>query len=273
MAAGNKRWLIGGATIGIKMSLKNDKSLGQHWLKDREILNLIADYAATSTANLCLEIGPGLGTLTSSLLKLFPKVLAVEFDQRLAENLPKSFPGKNLEVINADFLKFELEKISEPYVVAGNIPYYITSPIIMKLLETKNRPERIVLLIQKEVAERITAEPGDHTVISLSVQNLAKVSLGLVVGREFFTPPPKVDSQIIILEPKPAEVSAETIKLIRQGFSAPRKKLIKNLGREKTVLEPIFKELNLSLDVRPSTLTLEDWQKLENSLAKINHKR
>lgn len=273
MAAGNKQWPTGGDTIGIKMSLKNNKSLGQHWLKDREILNLIADYAATSTPNLCLEIGPGLGTLTSSLLKLFPKVLAVEFDQRLAENLPKSFPGKNLEVINADFLKFNLEEIPEPYVVAGNIPYYITSPIIIKLLETKNRPERIVLLIQKEVAERIAAGPGNHTVLSLSVQNLAKVSLGPVVGREFFTPPPKVDSQIIILEPKTAEVDDNVIKLIRRGFSAPRKKLIKNLGHEKAVLEPIFEELGLSVDTRPSALTLKDWQKLENSLVKISHKR
>ena len=199
MAAGIRRWLIGGDTTGIKMALKNNKSLGQHWLKDREILNEIADFAYDDEAKLCVEIGPGLGTLTSSLLKNFDKVLAIEYDERLAKNLPNSFPGKNLEVLNADFLNFDLNKINESYVVAGNIPYYITSPIILKLLETENLPKRIVLLIQKEVAERIAATAGNHTVISLSVQNRAYVELGPVVGRELFTPPPKVDSQVIIL--------------------------------------------------------------------------
>ena len=123
-----------------------DKSLGQHWLKNRAILDEIA--AEAGEGELCLEIGPGLGTLTSSLLKRFDKVLAVEFDQKLAENLPKSFPGKNLEVVNEDFLKFELENIKQPYVVAGNIPYYITSPIIEKVLTAKNQPKKVVLLMQ-----------------------------------------------------------------------------------------------------------------------------
>jgi 16S rRNA A1518/A1519 N6-dimethyltransferase RsmA/KsgA/DIM1 with predicted DNA glycosylase/AP lyase activity len=146
------------------MALKNNKSLGQHWLKDRMILDEIADEAMleSETQPLCLEIGPGLGTLTSSLLKRFPKVLAIEFDPRLAKNLPNSFPGKNLEVKNDDFLKFDLDKISEDYVVAGNIPYYITSPIIEKLLTAKNKPKKIALLIQKEVAERILADAGRY---------------------------------------------------------------------------------------------------------------
>ena len=136
-----------------------NKSLGQHWLYNRDILERIADLAhegsAEDFAETCVEIGPGLGTLTSSLLRRFSKVVAIEFDKRLANNLPGSFPGKNLEVFNEDVLKFDFSRISEPYVVAGNIPYYITSPIIEKLLTVPNRPKRIVLLIQKEVAERI----------------------------------------------------------------------------------------------------------------------
>ena len=119
--------------------LQNKKQLGQNWLKDRAILEEIAESAIVQDIDpsdnqpLCLEIGPGLGTLTSSLLKRFPKVLAVEYDQRLAHNLPHSFPGKNLEVKHQDFLQFDLNQIHEPYVVVGNIPYYITSPIIQKL--------------------------------------------------------------------------------------------------------------------------------------------
>lgn len=251
--------------LGIKMTLKNKKSLGQHWLKDREVLDDIADFGI-SNVNLCLEIGPGLGTLTSSLLKRFNKVLAVEYDQKLAENLPKSFPGKNLEVINADFLNFDLESIKEPYVAVGNIPYYITSPIIMKLLETKNLPRKIVLLIQKEVAERIAAEDKKESVLSLSVKNRANVTLGPVVYKEFFTPPPKVDSEVIILEPHPPIVSEDTVKLIKRGFSAPRKKLAHNLGLPKDTVTKIFGTLGINKDARPADLDLSTWQNLQQNL-------
>ncbi|MDO4889597.1 MAG: 16S rRNA (adenine(1518)-N(6)/adenine(1519)-N(6))-dimethyltransferase RsmA [Candidatus Saccharibacteria bacterium] len=240
--------------------MKNNKSLGQHWLKDRLVLDYIA--SCLDEGKLVVEIGPGLGTLTSSLLKRFDKVIAIEYDKRLADNLPKSFPGKNLEVINTDFLDFNLEEIKQPYVAAGNIPYYITSPIIMKLLETKNQPQKIVLLIQKEVAERIAAVDGKESVLSLSVKNRAEVELGDVVGKEFFTPPPKVDSQVIILTPHQPLVDEKTIKLIKQGFKAPRKKLAKNLGLSKDQITEIFGKLNISLDARPADLSLETWQNL-----------
>ena len=136
------------------------KSLGQHWLKNRAILDDIAETAASvgirggyDRPQLCLEIGPGLGTLTSSLLRYFNRVIAVEYDERLANNLPKSFPGKNLDVIHGDILKFDFSDIIEYYVIAGNIPYYITAPIIKKVLTADPLPERVVLLVQKEVAE------------------------------------------------------------------------------------------------------------------------
>ena len=253
------------------MALKNNKSLGQHWLKDRAILDEIADEALiySETQPLCIEVGPGLGTLTSSLLKRFPKVLAIEFDERLAKNLPNSFPGKNLEVRNEDVLKFDLDTIKEPYVVAGNIPYYITSPIISKFLSAKHKPEKIALLIQKEVAERILEGPGKHTYLSLSVQNEAYVEPGIVVGKEYFTPPPKVDSATIVLTPrKESLVSAEVLKFAKQGFSNPRKKLIKNLPFEKAKLEQAFSELKIDTNARPSDLSHEDWQNLFEKLAK-----
>lgn len=244
--------------------MKNKKSLGQHWLKNRVILDEIAELAGEG--ELCLEIGPGLGTLTSSLLKRFDKVIAVEYDESLAKNLPKSFPGKNLEVINADILDFDFTKLKQPYVAVGNIPYYITSPIIEKVLTAKKSPERVALLIQKEVAERIAS--GKETQLSLFVKNRAKVMLGPVVVKAEFTPPPKVDSQVIVLEPHVPEVGNEVFGLIRRGFSAPRKKLVHNLAglRSKEELGQILVKLGVSADARPGDLHLSDWQKLYEAL-------
>ena len=250
------------------------KSLGQHWLKNRAILNDIADlsllgvegsaYDSSDDNLICVEIGPGLGFLTSSLLKRFDKVIAVEFDKRLAENLPKSFPGTNLEVISGDILKFDFKTVSTPYVVAGNIPYYITSPIIEKVLTAQNLPERVVLLVQKEVAERILSDK--ETVLSLFVKNRARVFAGPVVKAEEFTPPPKVDSEVIVMEPHAPEIEDEVFELIRIGFRAPRKKLISNLAKNRDELAKIFTEMELDLNVRPGDLKLEDWKKLYNCL-------
>ncbi len=247
--------------------MKNKKSLGQNWLKDRAILDDIASLASDGVkSKVCLEIGPGLGTLTSALLRQFEKVVAVEFDENLAKNLPKSFPGKNLVVKNEDFLKFDLKELEKPFVVAGNIPYYITSPIIEKLLNSENLPERIVLLIQKEVAERISAEKGKNSLLSLLVQNRAVVTLGPVIDREYFTPPPKVDSQIIILDPQKPEVSDEVLNLAKIGFKMPRKKLTANLSASGAISRDkaldILKSLNLSENVRAEELSIKDWQNL-----------
>lgn len=250
--------------------MKNNKSLGQHWLTDRQILDKIANSAFEKETKTCLEIGPGLGTLTSSLLKRFEKVITVEFDEHLAKNLPNSFPGKNLEVINADFLKFDLEKLESPYAVAANIPYYITSPIIEKLLTAKNKPEKIALLVQKEVAERIADEK--ESLLSLFCKNYANVQLGITVPKAFFTPPPKVDSRVIVFKPLSApRINPRIFEFIKIGFSSPRKKLIKNLSGfqnlKKSDLETAFKTLNLDLNSRPSDLKLEDWKSLALALS------
>ena len=239
-----------------------NKSLGQHWLKNRGILDEIA--AGAGEGEICLEIGPGLGTLTSSLLKRFKKVIAIEYDKNLANNLPKSFPGKNLEVINADILDFDFSQINGPYAVAGNIPYYITSPIIENILTTNNMPERVALLIQKEVAERIASDK--ETLLSLFVKNRANVELGPIVGKEEFTPPPKVDSQVIFLIPHEPEISEEVFKLIKRGFAAPRKKLAHNLAglKSKDELKKIFELADIDINVRPGDLHLSDWQKIYN---------
>ncbi len=234
-----------------------NKALGQHWLYNREILNGIAELAGEG--ELCLEIGPGLGTLTASLLKRFDKVIAVEYDTKLAANLPKSFPGKNLEVVNADFLKFDLSSMPKSYAVAGNIPYYITSPIIEHILKSENRPEKAVLLMQKEVAERIVSER--ESMLSLKCKNCADVELGPLVKAEEFTPPPKVDSQVLIMTPHAPIIPEEVFKLIGRGFSSPRKKLMHNLAglKSKSELQEIFVQANINVDARPSDLKLQDW--------------
>ncbi|MBQ6410082.1 ribosomal RNA small subunit methyltransferase A [Candidatus Saccharibacteria bacterium] len=230
-----------------------NKSLGQHWLKNRAILDEIADLACfRAHFGLCVEIGPGLGTLTSSLLKRFDKVLSVEFDADLARKLLGSFPGKNLEVIQGDILDFDFGSISGPYAVAGNIPYYITSPIVEKLLTAPNLPERIVLLMQKEVAERICSDK--ESVLSLFVKNRAVASLGLVVPREEFEPVPKVDSQVLILEPfkNGPKYPDELMDFIKKAFKNPRKKLKHNI--------PGVPEEYANL--RPADLHLDDYNKI-----------
>lgn len=256
------------------MSLQNNKSLGQHWLKNRTVLDEIARLAKEDLSiELCLEIGPGLGTLTSSLLRHFSQVIAVEYDVNLAQKLPGQFPGKNLQVEHADILDIDIEQVihRQAYVVVGNIPYYITSPIIRKLLSAEHLPQRIVLLIQREVAERISAEPGKHTYLSLIVQNRAEVELGPVVKAAEFTPPPKVDSQVVILNPLPApQISEVALALAQSGFQNPRKKLASNLANSpripkrhsKTEWQQILVALTINPDARASDLDLWDWEEL-----------
>lgn len=264
--------------------MRNNKSLGQHWLKNRAILDEIADLAAWGVDEasayensaltevkaekmpLCVEIGPGLGFLTSSLLRRFDKVIAVEYDSELARKLPGSFPGTGLEVVSGDILEYDFAGLSEPYVVAGNIPYYITSPIIEKVLTLSVLPERVVLLMQKEVAERILS--GRETMLSLFVKNRATVTAGPVVLRSEFTPPPKVDSRVLVFEPHAPLVDDEVFGLIRRGFSSPRKKLAHNLTGVKSTeeLKRVLASVGISPDARPGELHLDDWEKLYDFL-------
>ncbi len=251
--------------------MKNKKSLGQHWLKNRVVLDEIASLTADESVDTCIEIGPGLGTLTSSLLKKFSNVLAIEYDADLARKLPGSFPGKNLEVINADVLEVDFDNLmnGRPYCIAGNIPYYITSPIVKKVLAMQNKPQKIVLLMQKEVAERIAAEPGDYSLLALLVQNLAETTLGPVVKAEEFTPPPKVDSQVLILTPlAEPQISSEPLELAKRGFLSPRKKLAGvladgRLAREKW--RELLEQNGINPDARAQDLSLWDWENLYNA--------
>ena len=247
------------------------KSLGQHWLKDPEILADIAEAAELTGDDVVLEIGPGLGTLTSRLLARANSVTAVEFDADLARKLPGQFPGKKLTVVNQDILQFDLNQLPKNYKVVANVPYYITSKIVEKLMTAENKPSIAVLLVQKEVAERIAAGAGNMSVLSVSVQIFAEAELDIEVPRQFFTPPPKVDSQVVVLRTRnnsliTPEDQRDFFRIVKAGFSAKRKKLRSSLsgglGIDKSVAEELLKNAGISPDARAEDLAIEDWKKL-----------
>lgn len=248
-----------------------NKSLGQHWLKDRLILEAIADTADISDSDTVLEIGPGLGTLTSVLLDRAHRVEAVEFDAELARKLPGQFPGKNLRVHQADILSFDLTSLPAGYKVVANVPYYITSKIVQLLSEANNPPSLSVLLVQKEVAERLAAKPGAMSMLSISAQVFHQVELGPLVPAEYFTPPPKVDSQVVILHRRPEPLVADDqqkafFRLVKAGFAERRKKLRSSLAAglhlDKTTVDDRLKKSGLSPEARAQELSIEQWQKL-----------
>ena len=254
-----------------------NKSLGQHWLRDRDVLSYIADCAELTADDVVLEIGPGLGTLTSELLRRSNKVIAVEYDSELARKLPAQFPGKNLEVINQDILKFNLSDLPAGYKVVANVPYYITSKIVQLLMTAANKPSNVVLLVQKEVAQRLAAKPGDMSILAISAQLFAKVSLGDIVPAKLFTPPPKVDSQVVIMTTRQTPFLTDVnevdfFRVVKAGFSSKRKKLRSSLAGglnlPKGKVETILDLAQISPDVRAEALNLDDWVRLTRVVTK-----
>jgi 16S rRNA (adenine1518-N6/adenine1519-N6)-dimethyltransferase len=254
-----------------------NKSLGQHWLTDRLILSEIAEAAGITADDTVLEIGPGLGTLTSELLARANEVIAVEFDSELARKLPGQFPGKKLTVKHEDILHFDLESLPRNYVVVANVPYYITSKIVHMLMTATNRPRVAVLLVQKEVAQRIAAKPGDMSILAISAQVYAEARLGIEVLKEFFTPPPKVDSQVIILTTRHETLiendqEKQFFRTVKAGFSAKRKKLRSSLagglGMSKSDVETLLTRVDISPDVRAEDLSIEQWKRLSHELTR-----
>lgn len=248
-----------------------NKSLGQHWLRDRDVLAHIADCAQLTPEDTVLEIGPGLGTLTSELLRRSKSVLAVEFDAELARKLPGQFPGKDLTVVQSDILSFDLSSLPAGYKVVANVPYYITSKIVQLLLTADNKPSVAVLLVQKEVAERLAARPGDMSILAISAQLFADVSLGEIVKAAKFTPPPKVDSQVVVLQtrstPFLTDVSEKDFfRVVKAGFSAKRKMLRSSLSGgldiSKQQVETLLATASIPSNVRAESLSLTQWQTL-----------
>ncbi|MDN5275577.1 MAG: putative Ribosomal small subunit methyltransferase [Candidatus Saccharibacteria bacterium] len=247
------------------------KSLGQHWLTDRDVLKSIADLAQLSADDTVLEIGPGLGTLTSELLRQAKAVVAVELDTELARKLPAQFPGKDLTVINEDILTFDLTQLPAGYIVIANVPYYITAKIVRLLMTAQHKPQTTVLLVQKEVAERLAAKPGDMSILAVSAQLYADVTLGPVVPAALFTPPPKVDSQVVVLRTKSSPIIDQAdeklfFRLMKAGFSAKRKKLRSSLAGglhiDKDKAEQLLQAASIDSDNRAEQLSIDEWLRL-----------
>lgn len=253
--------------------------LGQNFLRDASIIKKIIQAANLTPADLVVEIGPGEGILTAALSKVAGKVLAIEIDKNLTSTLQKKFSqNKKVEIINADVLKINLPELVEmrqclvsgKYKVVANIPYYITSPIIRLFLESEIPPQEMILMVQKEVAERIVAGPGKMSILALSVQYYAKAKILFSVPAKAFFPVPKVDSAVIKITSysglKNAQENKQFFRIVRAGFSAKRKTLANNLANsfhlDKEAIENKLNKLGLAPLTRAQELSLEDWKKL-----------
>jgi 16S rRNA (adenine1518-N6/adenine1519-N6)-dimethyltransferase len=243
------------------------KSLGQHWLHDEAALLAMCEAADVQASDTVLEIGPGLGTLTKLLVRKAKNVVAVELDEKLATELPKRVPADNLQTVTQDILSFDLTGLPSDYKVVANIPYYLTSNLIRAISETSNPPLTAAILIQKEVARRVAAGPGDMSLLSVTAQFYWQAGLGREMPAELFMPAPKVDSQILILKRRPRplfDVDAKAFfRLVKAGFSQRRKTLLNSLSgglhlsREET--EKICNDAKIDPTRRAQTLSLDEW--------------
>ncbi len=269
-----------------KFSFDFKKSLGQNFLIDPYVCPEIAAYSKASGIGV-LEIGPGFGVLTKELCEIADKVVAVEIDTRLLPILDYTLSDyDNLKVINGDILKIDVKKLIEEefsgmeVVVAANLPYYITSPVIMSLLESRLPIKQITALVQKEAADRLCAEPGsrDCGAISVAVNYLSRPELLFTVEREAFAPPPKVQSAVISLEIRdthPVSPTDEALyfKVGRACFAQRRKTAINSisstLGMSKELLIKIFEELSLDLNIRGERLTNKDICNISDGISSL----
>jgi 16S rRNA (adenine1518-N6/adenine1519-N6)-dimethyltransferase len=250
------------------------KQLGQHWLSDKSALEAIAAAAELKTGDMVLEIGPGQGTLTDVLLQKSALVTAVEFDISLVGGLTKKYANNpNIKIVNGDIRRFDFSQLPSGYKIVANIPYYLTSLLLRQICETTNPPQIAVLLVQKEVAQRVCAGPDEMSILSVLTQLYFEISLGREVEAQLFTPPPKVDSQILILKRRSKPLFGqqnpqELIRLVKAGFSARRKKLRSSLsgglGISKQQAEALLNKANIDPNLRAQNLSLQDWLKLAN---------
>jgi len=266
--------------------MRPQKRFAQHWLKSEKALKEIITAADLRNEDIVLEIGPGTGILTRQLLAMTQKVIAIELDQALIKHLKEKFrKTENLVLLQGDFLKLDLNQIisETPNKVVANIPYNITGPILEKLLGSITQPqqryETIVLLVQKEIAERICAQSGSKTFGALSVrtQYLANCELIAWVPAKAFSPPPKVDSAIIALTPRPFPLPVTSPKLLEQlvklGFANRRKMLRNNLKSiiSPDALESILKKLDITPFARAEAIRVSDWVRLCNEVDQLTH--
>lgn len=251
--------------------MKAKKSFGQNWLSDSYTLDKIVESAELSQKDTVLEVGPGTGNLTEKILNTGAKLIAVEADSDLLNGLKLRFANhKNFELINQDILKFDPSPLPPGYKLVANIPYYLTSNLIRKFLESANAPERMVLLLQKEVAQRIAAGPGDMSLLAFSVQYYARPQYIMDVKKELFDPIPKVDSALIRMihnaSPLFKADTKKLFRLVKAGFGEKRKTLRNSLSGglqlDTKTTANILHDCGIEPNKRAQELSMGDWQKL-----------
>jgi len=263
------------------------KALGQHWLYDEDVLEAMCDAADVTSGSDVLEIGPGLGTLTLRLLSRGSRVRALEFDHELARELATnttrmaSEQGKKIdldqmEVVEGDIRSFDFRTMPQGYRICANIPYYLTSNLIRLLCDTDNKPTRVALLMQREVAERIAAEKGKMSLLSCIAQYHYETHLADLVPARFFIPPPKVDSQILILVRRDVKLFDVDLKqfmhLLKAGFSEKRKTLRNalsgGLSMTKEATVTLLEKSHIDPIRRAETLSLLEWKQIYDNLTR-----
>ncbi len=262
------------------MFLQAKKSLGQHFLNSKHVLGQIIDCAKIEKGEQILEIGPGTGILTEALLLAGANVTAVEKDYRAIDLLNQKFftqiSNKQLKIIRGDILENTPDDLPKsPFKLVANIPYYITGAILEKFLEHGPRPQKMVLLVQKEVAERIVARDKKESVLSISVKAFGEPDLVAKVPRGAFTPAPTVDSAILNIENISDDRFAKDnidikrfFQIVKAGFAHKRKFAIRNLETviEKEKLEKIWSSNNFDSKIRPEDMTVGDWVQLAQNI-------
>ncbi len=259
-----------------RLGLSARKGFSQSFLTDRYVVRDIVAAAELQPTDQVLEVGPGLGILTRDLVTAAGRVVAVELDRALAELLPRLVPeAANLEVIQADFLDVDPARLFEGrYKVVANLPYHITSPALRKLLTASAKPELMVVMVQKEVADRVLAKPGDTSLLSIMLQLYARVTKVRDVPASAFFPAPKVDSAVLKLEvydrpPEGVEDPEELLAMVAAGFSRRRKQLHNSLS-ESMWFPPggvfeVMQAAGIDPARRAQTLSIPEWIRLHRA--------
>jgi len=255
-----------------------NKKFGQNFILDKNLLAAIASDAGIGSEDVVVEIGAGAGTLTAALADRAKEVIAYEIDENLRPVLEHTLAGReNVRIVYEDFLK-KSEPLPASFKVAANLPYYVTTPIIMRLLEGEEKPKSIAVMVQKEVAERLVASPGsgDYGAITASLHLVATAEITRIVGRQNFLPPPNVDSAVVLISlvdhgylPEEIELAR---KIIRAAFNMRRKTLSNGIaglfgGKEKA--NAIILEAGLPIGVRGETLSSEDYVSLARAARRL----
>jgi 16S rRNA (adenine1518-N6/adenine1519-N6)-dimethyltransferase len=269
---------LNAAALLKRYDLRDHKGLGQYFLQDPIALDKIVAAAEVQQTDTVLEIGPGLGSLTRYLAVSAKEVVAVELDPNLLPPLKAVLsPYQNVRLIQSDILKISPKDLvaEKDYIVVANIPYYITSAVIRHLLENQPKPRRIVLTVQKEVAQRICAEPGDMSLLALSVQVYGQTRIAANIPADAFFPAPKVDSAVLVVDIYPSPLIRKELldtffKLIKAGFSQKRKTLRNSLSSglhiSPTEAADLLTSANIDPKRRAETLSIQEWETLAANL-------